>query len=83
MEVTRNKGRKICWGDGDIMAAGGLDKRTCIRATEKTRGVRRVWKWWQNTGRRRRALEDNNNGRIEADKGRTEATENGGRETAA
>ena len=42
------------------MAAGGPDKRTCIRTSEKTRGVRRGWKCWQKTDRRIRALEEDN-----------------------
>ena len=39
MEVARIKGRKIYWGGGDMMVAGGPDKRTDRRAVEKTRGV--------------------------------------------
>ena len=39
MEVAQIKGRKICWGDGDMMAAGGPDKKIDGRAMEKTRGV--------------------------------------------
>ena len=49
----------------------------------KTRGVRRGWKWRQNTDRIRHALEDDKYDRNKADKGRTEAADNSGRETAA
>ena len=41
--------------------AGGSDKRTDSGAAEKTRGVRRGWKWRQKIDRRRRALDDDNN----------------------
>ena len=44
---------------------------------------RQRWKELQKTDRRRLALEDDNNDGNEGDKGRTEATENGNRETAA
>ena len=75
--------RKRCWGDGYVMVAGGPYKATDSGETLKTRGVRRGWKWRQKTDRRRRALEDNNNNGNKLDKGRAEAAENSGRETAA
>ena len=61
-----------------MMAAVRPDKRTYSGATEKTRGGQRGWKWQKKTDRRRRALEyDNSNGK-KADKGWTEAVDNGG-----
>ena len=65
------------------MAAGGLDKRTDIGATEKTRGVRRGWEWQQKTNRCRRALEDDKDDGNKVDKGQIEAEENGDRQMAA
>ena len=35
-EVERIKRKNRFWGDRDMMAAGGPDKRTDIGATEKT-----------------------------------------------
>ena len=65
-----------------MMAVGGPYKNTDIWAAEKTRRVWRGWKWQQKIDRRRRALEDKNDDQNEADKGRAESAENGGRETA-
>ena len=64
------------------MAAGGTDKRTDIKATNKTRGFIRGWKWQKKADRQRRALEEDNHDGNEEDKGRTESTEKGGREMA-
>ena len=38
MEVDQIKGRKKFWGGGDMMAAGGPDKMTDSKATDKMRG---------------------------------------------
>ena len=59
----------MLWSDVDMMVAGGPDKRTGSRVTDKTQGVQRGWKWQQKTYRRRRALEDNKNDGNESDKG--------------
>ena len=36
--MARIKGRKICWGDGDMMAAGAPEKSTYSGATDKCEG---------------------------------------------
>ena len=64
------------------MAAGGTEKRTDIKATKKTRGFIRGWKWQKKADRQRRALEEDNHDGNEEDKGRTESAEKGGREMA-
>ena len=59
----------MLWSDVDMMVAGGPDKRTDSRVTEKTQGVKLGWKWQHKTDRSRRALEDNKNDGNESDKG--------------
>ena len=39
MEVAKIKGRKRFWGDGDMMAVGGPDKRSDSREMAKMQGV--------------------------------------------
>ena len=70
---------KIFWGEVDKISARGVYKRIDSGATELTRGVQRGWKWQNNTDRRRRAIEDNNNDGNKADKLQIEVAENGGR----
>ena len=57
-----------------MTAAGVPDERTNGGAVEDTLGFRREQKWRQKTDRRRRALEDDDNGdRNRADKGQRAA----------
>ena len=58
--MAQIEGRKILWGDIDMMAAGGPENRTYIGLAYKMQGVQQGWMWRKKIDRCRRALEDEN-----------------------